>query len=105
MMKVIASLILMSFVSIRAMSQNKPFSWGGDAEGGAPYQMPDPNNPEKIIGFEVDIAEALGKRLGMDPHFVQEQWDGLVPGLQRGEYEAVIAGLEITQERLEKISF
>jgi len=105
MMKVIASLILMSFVSIRAMSQNKPFSWGGDAEGGAPYQMPDPNNPEKIIGFEVDIAEALGKRLGMDPHFVQQQWDGLVPGLQRGEYEAVIAGLEITQERLEKISF
>jgi len=87
------------------MSQNKPFSWGGDAEGGAPYQMPDPNNPEKIIGFEVDIAEALGKRLRMEPQFVQQQWDGLVPGLQRGEYDAVIAGLEITPERLEKISF
>jgi polar amino acid transport system substrate-binding protein len=87
------------------MSQSKPFSWGGDAEGGAPYQMPDPNNPEKIIGFEVDIAEALGKRLDMNPRFVQQQWDGLVPGLERGEYDAVIAGLEITQERLEKISF
>ena len=67
--------------------------------------MPDPNNPEKIIGFEVDIAEALGKRLRMEPQFVQQQWDGLVPGLQRGEYDAVIAGLEITPERLEKISF
>ena len=95
----------MSLLSVPAMSQSRPFSWGGDAEGGAPYQMPDPNNPEKIIGFEVDIAAALGKRLGMDPRFVQQQWDGLVPGLQRGEYDAVIAGLEITQERLEKISF
>lgn len=95
----------MSLLSAPAMSQSKPFSWGGDAEGGAPYQMPDPNNPEKIIGFEVDIAEALGKRLDMNPRFVQQQWDGLVPGLERGEYDAVIAGLEITQERLEKISF
>jgi polar amino acid transport system substrate-binding protein len=92
-------------ISVPAMPQSKPFSWGGDAEGGAPYQMPDPNNPEKIIGFEVDIADALGKRLGMEPRFVQQQWDGLVPGLQRGEYDAVIAGLEITPERLEKISF
>jgi len=105
MTKAIASVILLLFTSLPAMSQNKPFSWGGDAEGGAPYQMPDPNNPEKIIGFEVDIAEALGKRLRMEPQFVQQQWDGLVPGLQRGEYDAVIAGLEITPERLEKISF
>lgn len=67
--------------------------------------MPDPRDPAKIIGFEVDIANALGKRLNMEPRFVQQQWDGLVPGLQRGEYDAVIAGLEITPERLEKISF
>ena len=67
--------------------------------------MPNPRNPEEIIGFEVDIADALGKRLGMEPRFVQQQWDGLVPGLQRGEYDAVIAGLEITEERLERISF
>src|SRR5215204_3492897 len=105
MTKAIASLILILSFSVPAMPQSKPFSWGGDAEGGAPYQMPDPNSPEKIIGFEVDIAEALGKRLNIEPRFVQQQWDGLVPGLQRGEYDAVIAGLEITPERLEKINF
>ena len=81
------------------------FSWGGDAEGGAPYQFPDPRNPEKITGFEVDIADALGQRLKLEPRFVQQQWDGLVPGLERGEYDAVIAGLEITEERLERINF
>lgn len=88
-----------------AAQQGNGFSWGGDAEGGAPYQMPDPREPEKIVGFEVDIADALGKRLNRQPRFVQQQWDGLVPGLERGEYDAVIAGLEITEERLKKISF
>ena len=95
----------MLLCSVPASAQRDVFSWGGDAEGGAPYQMPDPTNPEKIVGFEVDIAEALGQRLQMEPRFVQQQWDGLVPGLQRGEYDAVIAGLEITPERLEKINF
>ena len=105
-MKAMASLFLMiSLVHPAAAAQRNAFSWGGDAEGGAPYQMPDPRDPAKIIGFEVDIADALGKRLGMEPRFVQQQWDGLVPGLQRGEYDAVIAGLEITPERLEKIGF
>ena len=66
---------------------------------------PDPRNPSKIIGFEVDIAEALAKRMGRTAHFVQNQWDGLVPGLERSEYDMVIAGLEITPERLAKINF
>lgn len=88
-----------------AWAQQETFSWGGDAEGGAPYQFPNPRDPEKIVGFEVDIADALGKRLSLRPRFVQQQWDGLVPGLERGEYDAVIAGLEITEERLQKIRF
>ena len=80
-------------------------NWAGDAEGGAPYQMPDPRNPSKIIGFEVDIAEAMAARMGRTANFIQNQWDGLVPGLERGEYDMVIAGLEITPERLAKINF
>ena len=106
MMKAMSSLFLMLSLAVPGnCPATKLVSWGGDAEGGAPYQMPDPRDPAKIMGFEVDIADALGKRLGMEPRFVQQQWDGLVPGLQRGEYDAVIAGLEITPERLEKISF
>src|SRR5215471_3779317 len=89
-----------------AMAQAKPLmNWAGDAEGGAPYQFPDPRDPSKIIGFEVDIAKALAGRIGKTANFIQNQWDGLVPGLERGEYDMVIAGLEITPERLEKINF
>src|SRR5215469_10496674 len=79
--------------------------WAADAEGGAPYTFPDPRNPAHIIGFEVDLADALAARMGRTARFVQNQWDGLVPGLERGEYDVVINGLEITTERAEKIHF
>jgi polar amino acid transport system substrate-binding protein len=109
-MKVIAYLLTSAFLFANiAFAQTKPaghvMNWAGDAEGGAPYQMPDPRNPSKIIGFEVDIAEAMSKRMGRTANFIQNQWDGLVPGLERGEYDMVIAGLEITPERLAKINF
>jgi polar amino acid transport system substrate-binding protein len=109
-MKVIAYLLTIVFVFAgSAFAQTKPagavMNWAGDAEGGAPYQMPDPRDPSKIIGFEVDIAEAMAKRMGRTANFIQNQWDGLVPGLERGEYDMVIAGLEITPERLAKINF
>src|SRR5580692_5140348 len=79
--------------------------WAADAEGGAPYTFPDPKDPAHIIGFEVDLANALAARMGRKARFVQNQWDGLVPGLERGEYDVVINGLEITPERAGKIHF
>lgn len=79
--------------------------WAADAEGGAPYVMQDPRNPAKSIGFEVDFANEMAKRMGRKARFQQNQWDGLVPGLERGEYDVVINGLEITPDRAEKINF
>src|SRR5262249_119030 len=43
--------------------------------------------------------------MGRKARFIQNQWDGLVPGLERAEYDVVINGLEITPERSEKIHF
>lgn len=79
--------------------------WGGDSEGGAPYVFPDPKDPRQIIGYEVDLANALAVQLGRRAVFVQNQWDGLVPGLQRGTYDIVLNGLEITSDRQAEIDF
>ncbi len=79
--------------------------WAADAEGGAPYVTPDPRDPSKTVGFEVDFANALAQHIGRTAKFQQNQWDGLVPGLERGEYDVIINGLEITPERAEKINF
>src|SRR5262245_23318357 len=107
-MKAIAyHLILIAFTALlcqpTALAQE--LVWAADAEGGAPYTFPDPRDPSRIIGFEVDLANALAQHMGRKARFVQNQWDGLVPGLERGEYDVVINGLEITAERAEKISF
>lgn len=79
--------------------------WGGDAAGGAPYIFQDPKNPSRTIGFEVDVADLLAAELGMKAQFVQNQWDSLIPGLKRGDYDAVINGLEITDDRKAEVEF
>jgi len=97
-------LVLISYECVTAQSP-KTLRWGADSEGGAPFIFPDPKEPSKIIGFEVDIVDALAKELGMQAEFVQNQWDGLIPGLQRGNYDIVVNGLEITEDRKNEINF
>ncbi|MCE8426280.1 MAG: ABC transporter permease subunit [Candidatus Methanoperedens sp.] len=79
--------------------------WGADAEGGAPYIFPDPENPEKYIGFEVDLADAIAQKLGVKAVHKQNAWDGLVPALERGDFDIAMNGIEITDDRKETILF
>ncbi|HET6201920.1 MAG TPA: ABC transporter substrate-binding protein/permease [Planctomycetota bacterium] len=79
--------------------------WGSDAEGGAPYQFNDPRDPTQIIGFEVEIAEALAAAMGVRAERVQNAWAELIPGLERGDYEVAISGIEIVGYRLERADF
>lgn len=96
-------LTLLGGVDRIAVAQD--LTWGGDAEGGAPYLLPDPHRPRQIIGFEVDLMEALARQLGRRQVFVQNQWDGLIPGLLRGNYDLAVNGLEITDDRRQRIAF
>src|SRR5215475_1531987 len=100
-----AIILLFWLAALAPLASAQELVWAGDAEGGAPYVLPDPRNPVKMIGFEVDFADELAKRIGRTARFQQNQWDGLVPGLDRGEYNVVINGLEVTPERAEKINF
>jgi polar amino acid transport system substrate-binding protein len=78
--------------------------WGGDAEGGAPYSYPDPEKPEQIIGFEFELANALAAKLGVKAQMVQNQWDQLIPALERGNFDIILNGLELTQENQQRIA-
>ncbi|MBM2813638.1 MAG: polar amino acid transporter inner rane subunit [Ignavibacteria bacterium] len=96
--------ILFSIPEI-SYSQKKPaLSWAADAEGNAPFIFKDPTNMNNI-GFEVDIAKAIADELFMEALFVQNQWDGLIPGLQIMNYDVAINGIEITPERLSEVNF
>lgn len=79
--------------------------WGGDSEGGFPFVFPDPGDHDKIIGFEVDIAVAISEYLGLEPVFINNDWDNLIPGLERGLYDISLGGLEVTPEHERVVDF
>jgi polar amino acid transport system substrate-binding protein len=77
--------------------------WGGDLQGGEPYVFEDEKQPGKLQGFEVEIAEALARELGVRATFVQNDWSNLVPGLERGDFDVILNGLEDTPARRQRI--
>jgi polar amino acid transport system substrate-binding protein len=76
--------------------------WGGDMQGGEPYVFEDPKD-HHLIGFEVDIADGLAQRLGVKARFAQADWSNLVPGLERGDFDVAMNGLEDTPARRGRI--
>jgi polar amino acid transport system substrate-binding protein len=90
--------------TLQAIQRSGVLKWGADAEGGAPYVFPDPRNPSRLMGFEYDLAEAIAARLGVKAQIVQNSWDGLVPALQRGNFDVILNGLEITPEHQQQIA-
>jgi len=83
---------------LQEIKQRRVLRWGADAEGGAPYVYPDPGRPELLIGFEYELAQALAEKLGVRAEMVQNQWDQLIPALERGNFDIILNGLELTQE-------
>lgn len=97
-------LVLISAIPIEA-ANNKELVWGGDSEGGFPYMFPNPKNTDELIGFEVDIVDALAEEMGRTPVYVNNAWENLIPGLNRKLYDISINGLEVTPEHEEVVNF
>jgi polar amino acid transport system substrate-binding protein len=79
--------------------------WGADRQGGEPFVYEDPAHPEVLRGFEVELAAALARELGVQPRFVQNDWSTLVPLLERGTFDIALNGLEVTPARAGRIAF
>lgn len=79
--------------------------WGGDIQGGEPYVFDDPDRPGTLIGFEVEMADALAREMGLRAEFVQNDWSNLVPSLDRGSFDIVMNGLEVTPARADTVRF
>jgi polar amino acid transport system substrate-binding protein len=100
-----AVILILVWLCLSLSIKAQDLRWGGDAEGGAPYLLPNPKNPREIIGFEIDLMNAIGRQLNRRSVFVQNQWDGLIPGLQRGNYDLAVNGIEITEDRKQQVNF
>ncbi len=68
-----------------------------------PLEYTDENGNYK--GFELDIAQAVAKELGMKPEIKSIKFDGLIPALQTDQIDMIASGMVMTEERQKKISF
>ena len=59
----------------------------------------------KLIGFEVELANFLCIYMKRDCTIVEQDWDGMIPGLIMRKYDAIMAGMSITDERKKTINF
>ncbi|MCP4315153.1 MAG: transporter substrate-binding domain-containing protein [Hyphomicrobiales bacterium] len=69
----------------------------------APHAMPKLDGG--VEGFNVDLANEIGKRLGADMDITAAQWSGLLPGMQAGTYDFIVAPTTLTEERSNSMLF
>ena len=69
-----------------------------------PYNYIDQATGE-LTGFEIELGAELCKRATLNCEFVQNAWDSIIPNLQSGNYDMIMAGMSITAERDEAIDF
>jgi polar amino acid transport system substrate-binding protein len=96
------SSFIVAFLLIAGMSahaQAPPLRWGGDSEGGAPFVEADPNDPAKVEGFDVEVAEAIAAGLGRKAQFVQVAYSAIDQSVQRGDFDLGMSGVEDTPGR------
>ena len=72
--------------------------WAADQEGGGPHVFPDPDDPQRLTGFEVELADLIAGELGVKARFQQGQWDRL-PLLLGHTADCVINGIELLPDR------
>ncbi len=69
----------------------------------APWTYHDEN--DKLVGFDIEVAEKIAEKLGVEAEFVEGEWDGILAGLEAGRYDIMANGVEITEERAQKYDF
>ena len=59
----------------------------------------------KLAGFDVDVSRAIAKHLNKKSEIIATEWDGILAGLLRNKYDAIIGSMAITESRKKKVNF
>lgn len=109
MKKIIAILICLLFVASFASCKSEKTSSGYLLKEGVLKVAVEPEYPPmeykdngKLVGFDVELAEAVAKEMGVEIEFVETGWDGIFMGLSAGHYDVICSSVSITQLRIDE---
>ena len=60
---------------------------------------------DTLVGYDVEVSRAIAEKLGVEPEYVESDWDSLFAGLDAGRYDIVCNGVEVTDERAKTYDF
>lgn len=59
----------------------------------------------KAEGFDVDLANYIGTKMGVDVEIITSDWDPIIPNLQKGDFDIILSAMTITEEREQEVDF
>ncbi len=102
--RVVFSLALLASIAIPGFSQDRPkFVFGSDATF-PPMEFIN-QDTKQVVGFDVDMINAIGKVAGFDAVVKSTAWDGIFAGLAAGDYDGVLSSVTITDDRKKVMDF
>ena len=78
------------------------FTYGLEAQY-RPFEFRDDNN--EIIGYDIDVADEVGKRLGVKANPVDTNWAAVIQSLNSGQFDLILGGMTATPERYKRVNF
>lgn len=89
-----------TFMAVSAQAQSVRLGTEGAYP---PFNNLDSNG--QLVGFDIEIGEALCAAANLQCEWVTQDWDGIIPGLIAEKYDAIVASMSITDERKEEVDF
>ncbi len=86
-------------VCVVAADVPRQLIWAGDPEGGAPFVEADPSHPDRVIGFDVDVAALIAGGLNRTPRFQNITFTSIDQSIARGDADIGLSGIEDTPAR------
>lgn len=104
MKKLILTTAALALTAGMAMAESHSMTVRMGTEGAyPPYNFL--NDDGEVDGFEKDLGDAICETAGLTCEWVTNDWDSIIPNLVSGNYDTIIAGMSITDERDEVIDF
>ena len=103
----LALVALVVFWGLRANAQQvhqSPKVTVATNPGFVPFEMLDTKSAQ-LVGFDIDLMNALAKRAGFNPVYKSMDFSGIIPALQAGSVEMAISGISITAQRARVVDF